>query len=150
MKCPAGLGTRLRGLHADDDGQVTAFLVIIVVAVVMFAGLVLDGGLALAAKVRAIGEAQEAARNGAQALDLAAYRAHGTVRLVPDQARSLAYRYLASTGDSGTVTATADTVTVAVTAHQHAQLLGLIGIGSLTVTGSGTAHPVHGIDAPQP
>ncbi|GAA1895058.1 TadE/TadG family type IV pilus assembly protein [Streptantibioticus ferralitis] len=150
MTYPRGLSARLRTLPADDGGQVTAFLVIIVVAVIMFAGLVLDGGLALAAKVRAIGEAQEAARAGAQALDLAAYRAHGTVRLVPHQARALASRFLASTGDTGTVTATANTVTVTVTAHQHPQLLGLLGIGSLTVTGSGTAHPVHGIDAPQP
>lgn len=144
-----GLGARLRGV-AGDDGQVTVFLVIIVVAVVMFAGLVLDAGLALAAKVRAIGEAQEAARAGAQALDLAAYRAHGTVRLIPDQARTRAVGYLASTGDSGTVSATADTVTVRVTAHQPTQLLGLIGIGSLTVVGSGTAHPTRGIDAPEP
>lgn len=143
------LGTRPRR-KTGDDGQVTAFLVIITATVVMFAGLVLDAGLALAAKVRAIGEAQEAARAGAQALDLAAYRAHGTVRLLPDQARIRATDYLASTGDSGTVSVTANTVTVTVTTHQRTQLLGLIGIGSLTVVGSGSAHPTRGIDAPEP
>ncbi|MBK3564472.1 hypothetical protein JHN47_12020 [Streptomyces sp. MBT62] len=116
----------------------------------MFAGLIVDGGLALAAKVRAIGEAQEAARAGAQALDLAAYRNSGTVRLVPGQARTLARTYLASIDDTGTVTVTGDTVTVTVTVHQQTQLLGLLGLDSLTVTSTGFAHPARGITAPQP
>lgn len=134
----------------DDRGQVTAFIVIFTAAVVMFAGLVLDGGLALSAKVRAIDEAQEAARAGAQALDLAAYRRDGTVRLVPGQARTLAQRYLATTGDTCVVTVTVDTVTVTVTAHQRTQLLTVLGLHTLTVTGTGSAHPVRGIDAPEP
>nr|WP_260859636.1 pilus assembly protein TadG-related protein [Streptomyces cupreus] len=134
-------------LASDQRGQVTPFVVILAVAVVMFAGLVVDGGLALAAKVRAIGEAQEAGRAGAQALDLAAYRDSGTVRLVPDGARTLAQNYLASTSDSGTVTVIDDTVTVTVTARQHTQLLGLLGLDSLTVIGSGSAHPARGITA---
>jgi hypothetical protein len=132
----------------DDRGQVTAFIVIFTAAVVLFAGLLLDGGLALAAKVRAIDEAQEAARAGAQALDLAAYRADGAVRLDPVQARALAQRYLATTGDTGTVTVVSNQVTVAVTAHQHTQLLGAVGLHTLTVTGTATAHPVRGITAP--
>jgi Flp pilus assembly protein TadG len=142
-----GRPARLCGLAGDDRGQVTPFVVILAVAIVMFAGLVVDGGLALAAKVRAIGEAQEAARAGAQALDLAAYRNSGTVRLVPDQARMLAHTYLASTRGTGTVTVIGDTVTVTVTAHQNTQLLGLLGFDSLTVTGTGSAHPARGITA---
>jgi Flp pilus assembly protein TadG len=134
----------------DDQGQVMAFIGIFTVAVVLFAGLLLDGGLALAAKVRAIDEAQEAARAGAQALDLAAYRKDGTVRLVPAQARALAQRYLATTGDSGTVTVAGDQVTVTVTAHQPTQLLDSVGLHTLTVTGTATAHPVRGINAPEP
>ncbi|MFF1676113.1 hypothetical protein ACFVYG_08780 [Streptomyces sp. NPDC058256] len=141
--------SRLRVLRRAQEGQVTVFVVVLAVAVVMFAGLVLDGGLALAAKIRAVGEAQEAARQGAQALDLAAYRADGTLRLVPDLARAQAQDYLASTGDSGAVTVTADTVTVTVTAHQSTQLLGVIGLRSLTVTASGSAHPVRGVNAPE-
>ena len=150
MRSPHHLPARLRSLAGDDNGQVTPFVVILAVAIVMFAGLLVDGGLALAAKVRAIGEAQEAARAGAQALDLAAYRDSGTVRLVPDQARTLSQTYLASTSDTGTVTVTGDTVTVTVTAHQHTQLLGLLGLDSLTVTGTGSAHPVRGVTAPEP
>ncbi|MEU6351109.1 hypothetical protein ABZ896_17515 [Streptomyces sp. NPDC047072] len=128
----------------------TPFIVILAVAIVMFAGLVADGGLALAAKVRAIGEAQEAARAGAQALDLATYRTSGTVRLVPGQAHALARAYLGSTGDAGTVTVNDDTVTVTVTVHQRTQLLGLLGVDSLTVTGTGSAHPARGVLTPEP
>ncbi|UIX34302.1 MULTISPECIES: pilus assembly protein TadG-related protein [unclassified Streptomyces] len=150
MRTPYGLSPRLRGLAHDENGQVTPFVVILALAIVMFAGLVLDGGLALAAKVRAMGEAQEAARSGAQALDLAAYRDSSTVRLVPGQARTLAQTYLATTGDTGTVTVAGDTVTVTVTAHQNTQLLGLLGLDSLTVTGTGSAHPARGITTPEP
>ncbi|MFJ9179415.1 hypothetical protein [Streptomyces sp. NPDC102360] len=144
--------SRLRGLAQRDEGQVTVFVAVVAVAVVMFAGLVLDGGLALAAKVRAIGEAQEAARQGAQALDLAAYRLDGTVRLVPEEARAGAKGYLASTGGaaSGTVTVTEDTVAVTVTERQPTQLLGLVGVQGLTVTATGSAHPVRDVGPAAP
>lgn len=140
----------VRRRRSGDDGQVTPFVVILTAAVVMFAGLLLDGGLALAAKTRALGEVQEAARAGAQALDLTAYRTDGTVRLDPAQARALARTYLATTNDTGTVTATTTTVTVTVTAHQPTQLLRFLGLDTLTVTATGTAHPVRGITTPDP
>ncbi|MFJ3779793.1 hypothetical protein ACIPX0_49840 [Streptomyces sp. NPDC090075] len=150
MRSRYGRVPRPRGLADDDNGQVTPFVVILAVSIVMFAGLILDGGLALAAKIRAIGEAQEAARVGAQALNLAAYRESGALRMVPDEARARAQSYLASTDDTGAVSFTGDTITVTVTAHQHTQLLGLLGLDSLTVTATGSAHPVRGVTAPEP
>jgi Flp pilus assembly protein TadG len=144
------LDRRWRRLRSDQSGRVTAFVVIIVTAVLAFGGLVLDGGLALATKVRAIGEAQEAARAGAQEIDLAAYRADGAVRLVPQQASAAARSYLAATGHSGTISVASNTVNVTVTISQPTQLLGVIGIGSLTVTGTGQAQPQRGINGPVP
>ena len=47
-----------------DEGTVTAFVVILTTALLACAGLVLDGGLALTARVRAVNLAQEAARAG--------------------------------------------------------------------------------------
>jgi len=133
---------RLRtNLLSDDQGRVTAFVVVITAACLMFAGLVLDGGLALGAKIRAISQAQEAARAGAQELDLAAYRNNGALRLLPAQAQDAAQRYLAAVGASGTATVNGNTVSVTVTAHQRTQLLGLIGIRDLTVSGDGSAQP---------
>jgi len=134
-------------LRADQDGRVTAFVVIMVTAILLFAGLVLDGGLALAAKVRALGEAQEAARAGAQEIDLAAYRADGTLRLAPQQASAAARNYLAATGHTGTVSVAGNTVNVTVTVNQSTQLLNVIGLDSITVTATGQAQPQRGISA---
>ncbi|MCO1575885.1 pilus assembly protein TadG-related protein [Crossiella sp. SN42] len=129
-------------LGSNDTGSVTAFLVVLVTAVLLFAGLVLDGGLALAAKIRALGHAQEAARAGAQQIDLAAYRADGTLRLVAPQARTAARAYLTAAGATADrIVVDGTTVTVTVTARQRTQLLHLIGITSLTLTATGQAEP---------
>lgn len=128
-------------LVRDDAGQVTAFVVIVTTACLLFAGLVLDGGLALAAKTTAIGQAEQAARAGAQELDLMAYRAGEPARLDPAGARAAAMHYLRRVGADGTVTATPASVTVTVTRRQPTRLLAAIGIGELTVTGIGRARP---------
>ncbi|EWM12038.1 hypothetical protein [Kutzneria sp. 744] len=123
----------------------TAFVVVLAIGILALAGLTLDGGLALAAKVQADGQAQAAARAGAQAIDLTAYRATGALQLVPAQAVADAQSYLAGVGATGTVTVFGDTVTVAVAAVEHTQLLGLVGISSLTVHGHASAHPQRGV-----
>ncbi len=128
----------------------TAFVVVLTIGILALAGLTLDGGLALAAKVQANGQAQAAARAGAQAIDLTAYRSTGTLQLVPAQAVADAQSYLAGVGASGTVTVSGDTVTVAVTATEHTQLLGMVGISSLTVHGQGSAHPQRGVVTIEP
>ncbi|XVS62059.1 hypothetical protein ACQPYE_27830 [Actinosynnema sp. CA-299493] len=128
----------------------TAFVVVLTTGILALAGLTLDGGLALAAKVRANGQAEAAARAGAQAIDLTAYRATGTVHLVPAHAVAAAQTHLAIEGATGTVTVSGDTVTVTVTATRTTQLLGLVGIGSLSVHGQGSAHPQRGVTAIDP
>lgn len=150
MKLAEPLHQRTRELREDQDGRVTAFVVIVAITMLLLAGLVLDGGLALAAKVRAIGEAQEAARAGAQAIDLTAYRADGTLRLVPQQANIAAHNYLAAAGHTGTVSIAGNTVNVTVSITQPTQLLGLAGISSITVTGTGQAQPQRGISGVLP
>src|SRR5689334_19674784 len=103
------LATRLRD---DQNGRVSAYVVITAVAALAFGGLVLDGGLALAAKVRAMGQAQEAARAGAQEIDLAAYRADGTLRLEPSQAFAAAQNHLSPAHLIGSVSRVRNTFSV--------------------------------------
>jgi Flp pilus assembly protein TadG len=122
-----------------DEGTVTAFTVILTSALLACAGLVLDGGLTMTARVRAVGLAQEAARAGAQELDLTAYRATGALTLRPDAASATATAYLTAAGATGTTTAGPTTVTVTVHLEQPTGLLALIGIRSLHVTGHATA-----------
>jgi len=130
---------RLRPLLEAEEGTVTAFVVIFTLALVLLAGLVLDGGLTLAAKVQAIDDAQAAARAGAQAIDITTYRATGQVTLDPAQASADAQAYLAAAGDTGTVAVLGDQVTVTVTISQPMQILSLVGVRQLTVSGTGTA-----------
>ena len=136
---------RVRRWWSAENGSVTAFTVVSTIAILALAGLALDGGLALTAKARATSQAESAARAGAQALDLAAYRATGTLRILPTQAVMEAQRFLAVAGASGAASATPSTVTVTITATRPTQLLSLLGIPSLTVHGEGRAHPQRGV-----
>jgi hypothetical protein len=148
-----------RAKHARDDarrrcrgeeGTVTAFVVIFTLALILLAGLVVDGGLTLAARVQAIDEAQAAARAGAQAIDLATYRADGPLVLQPAEARQAALDYLTTTGHDGTVDVHDTQVDVTVHITQPMQILGIAGIRDMTVTGHGSARPEHGVEAPEP
>ena len=51
-------------MSLDERGQVTAFVVAVVLALFVMGGLVIDGGYALATRRRAVDEANEAARRG--------------------------------------------------------------------------------------
>ena len=135
----ATLGRLRARLGEDESGMVTASVVIFTLALVVMAGLVLDGGLALSAKVQAIDDAQAAARAGAQAIDIPLYRSTGQITLDPAQATTDAELYLAQSGHAGTVAVNGEQVTVTVTISQATQILSLVGIGHLTVSGTGTA-----------
>jgi Flp pilus assembly protein TadG len=133
-----------------DDGRVTAFVAVVAIALIAMIGLTLDAGLALATKVNANGQAEAAARAGAQAIDLTTYRVSGTVVLLPDEAEAAAAAFIEQAGAQGTVTVAGDTVSVVITATRPTQLLGLLGIDALTVTGEGSAHPQRGVDGIEP
>lgn len=138
---------RWRTLHAPDareDGMVTAFTIIIVGALMLFVGLAYDGGLALDGRVRALNEAQEAARAGAQALDVGAWRTGGVAVLDPDAAIAAAKAYLAGSGDAGTVSVAGATVTVSVTHTHRTQILALAGIGTMTAHATASARAEQG------
>lgn len=143
-----GLGRRAR--LGGEEGRVSVFVTMLALGFLILGGLVLDGGLALAAKIQAIGEAEEAARVGAQEIDLTAYRIDGTVSILPDQASAAAHQYLEATGHTGSVIVTGNHVEVSVTVTYRTQVLHTIGIGSLTATGHGHAEPRHGITAVDP
>lgn len=133
-----------------DDGRVTAFVVVLMTGVLALAGLGLDGGLALAAKVRAVGQAEAAARAGAQAIDLDTYRATGRLVLVPDLAVAAARTQLAAAGAEGEVSLRDGGVVVRVTATHVPRLLGLAGVTELTVSGEARAVPQGGVGVADP
>jgi hypothetical protein len=128
--------------RSRDDGTVTGYTVVISLAVLAFAGLVLDGGLAVSTKVDAVSVAQSAARAGARELDLAFLRTSGGLRLDPDKAHDAAQQWVSNSGLSGTVAVAGDTVTVTVATSHNTQLLQLVGISSIPIGATATAAAV--------
>lgn len=136
------------GRGSDEAGQITAMVVVCTAGLLLFTGLVLDGGLALAGKVDAADAAQEAARSGSQQIDLAQLRATRHVRLDRQRAAEAALRYVQATGDKGRVFVSGDRVTVTVTHRQRTQILSLVGLDELVTTATAIAQPEQGITRP--
>ncbi len=133
----------------DERGQVSAFLVVFVSALILLAGLVVDGGVILAANRKAGAEAEAAARAGASVYDTGRYRAGGPLVLDPAGATRAAQEYVADTGHAGTVQVTGpDTVEVAITFSQPLVILGIVGIGPVSIRGEGKARSRVGVSAP--
>lgn len=134
----------LRTPERREDGMITAFTIVITAALLLFVGLAYDGGRALDGRVKALSEAQEASRAGAQALNVGALRTGGAAMLDPAAAVSAAQAYLAATGDTGTVDIAGTTVTVSVTRIQHTTFLGVVGVGTFTAHVTATAKAEQG------
>lgn len=143
-------GKATRRLASDDAGMVSAFVLAMVLGLFAIIGLGLDPGLAFATKIQAIGQAEEAARAGAQQIDLTTYRSTGAVRLDPSQAKDAAQRFLATEHATGTVVVAGNTVTVTITTAYPTQLWQLVGIDTIAVHATGTAVPQRGVTAPEP
>lgn len=116
----------------------------ITVALLLLAGLSLDGGRILSAREKALDEAQEAARTAAQQLDQGAVRRGEVAPIDAAAADRAAQHYLAATGDVGVVTVSGSDVTVTVRRSVTMEVLGLAGVGPVTVSASGTAHASRG------
>jgi hypothetical protein len=133
-------------MRHDERGSVTAFVTVFTVALLAVAGLVADGGYLLAARRRAINEAEAAARAGAQAVRTEVLRAGGPVTVDPGGARRRVLDYLTPTGHAGTVEVSGDTVRVEVSFTQSMAILGALGLRDVTVRGAGEAQGVRGVD----
>ena len=131
----------------DSDGEtgsVSLYIGLLAVAFFAVTGLVSDGGRLLAARQAAAGVAGSAARAGAQAVDVAAVRDHGA-KVDPAAATSAARGYLAQVGASGSVDATAQSVTVTVVDSVDLPLLSIIGITDRTVSATRQAVLLRGV-----
>ena len=134
----------------DERGAVTAFVVVFTTTLLLVAGLVIDGGYVLAARRAAINEAEAAARAGAQAVRTDVLRADGPVTIDPTEARRRVLSYLASSGHAATVDVSSDTVHVEVSFSKPLAILGLAGLGQITVRGDGEARGVRGLVQEEP
>jgi Flp pilus assembly protein TadG len=135
-------------MNAKDRGAATVFVVTFAIVLLVLAGLVVDGGLALNARQRVADDVEQAARAGSQHLDVAALRDAGVVRIDPASSRIAARDFLLKRGypASGiSVSSGPLQVTTSATIRQPTALLSLIFVDHFTVTARGQARPAVGI-----
>ncbi|MES9543283.1 MULTISPECIES: TadE family protein [unclassified Actinomadura] len=135
--------------HAvGDRGTIAMYTVLFTPIVILLAGLLVDGGLAIHARQRAADMAEQAARAGANQIDTDALRETGEPVLDPGRARAAACDLIASYSDQVTGSqcdADEQEVAVSVRISVRPQLLGIIpGFGEFEMTSSATARPVTG------
>ena len=130
-----------------ERGTITLWLLGLCAMLLPLGGLGLDLGRAFSTR-RSLGAAADAAAlAGSGALDVAAYRADGTVRLDPTRAETRARRSVADQLDADAIHAVRvhveeQTVTVVVEGEVDLTLLRLVrGADPFTVTASATARP---------
>lgn len=132
-----------------DRGSLTLLLAVLMVALLALAGLVIDGGRKLNQSASAYAVAQEAARAGAGIVDRSAAYRSGTFRVDQGAALAAARSYLASAGYQGSVSADGtNRIRVSVSVTAHTLVLSLIGINTMTSTGSAVASLVSGVTGP--
>ena len=143
----APLRRRMAGFSADDRGAVVFGVVPIMAGLIALAGLVVDGGNALAARERAADLSEQAARAGADALSPLSLHDADPSQLTADPAaaRAAVLRVLAPAGITDpTVTIDGDSVTVSVTVHENTQILSIVGVDQLSGNATATAIALHG------
>ncbi|MFF8717054.1 pilus assembly protein TadG-related protein [Streptomyces sp. NPDC015184] len=135
----------------DDRGGVTVFVAVCVVALLGIIGVAIDGGGKMRAVERADYLAGEAARAGGQAIDPAQAVTGQAIVADPQAATAAAQAYLQAAGATGTVSVSGNgkNLTVTVNGSYATRFLSVVGIGSLSVTGNGTATLLNGVTAPE-
>lgn len=118
---------------------------ILAIALLALGALVFDGGQILTARREANNLARQAARAGAQHLDVAQART-GTFTLDAPAAEAAARQYLADEGVTPTaVRVLGDRVEVTVTLIQPTRLLSILGISEREVTATASARAARGV-----
>ncbi|MFD8986134.1 pilus assembly protein TadG-related protein [Streptomyces sp. NPDC059564] len=144
---PVSARRSLRG----DDGGIAIYTAIVTVALLGIIGLAIDGSGKLRATERADAVAMEAARAAGQAIDPATAVTGGQIRADPAAAQAAAQAYLARAGTQGSTALSGDGTRLSVTVQDtySTKFLAVVGIGSMNVSGHGTARLLHGITQPQ-
>lgn len=135
---------RARLARRDEDGTATAFVVGFAVVLLACAGLVIDGGNAINARMKLADDVEQAARAGAQEIDIDALRSSDIVRLDGLAAEARARGYLGSLGYSRITVppVTGDSITVHAEDVTTTKLLSLIGVDDFDIAATATAQAV--------
>lgn len=123
-----------------DRGSISLYFAIVTLAALMMAGLVLDGGAALATRERAADLATQAARAGAAALTPESLRGLPTgLQADPAAATRAADAVLSGGGATGQVQVSGASVTVTAHVPRHTVILSAVGLDDISQSASATA-----------
>lgn len=131
----------------SEQAQAVLFVVLLVPALIVLAGLVIDGGRTLTADRAAYNEAAQAARLGANTLSRQTLYDQGPISIQENSylAETNAINWCNTAEHPCQVNINGNTVLVHIIPYQlPTDLLGIIGISSMTVSANATANPVAG------
>ncbi|MGI5269200.1 pilus assembly protein TadG-related protein [Nonomuraea sp. CA-218870] len=133
-------------MRRRDRGSMSVFTVLFSVVVFLLAGLLVDGGAAINARLRAADIAEQAARAGADQVDVDQLRETGQVRLLgEDEVCARAGEVLEAHGDDGVAAERCaiqdEQVVVAVRVPWTAFFLGAIGFSGSGMVAEAAAAP---------
>lgn len=133
---------RFRQRRNAERGGATIFVLAMSMVLMLCAGLVIDGGMGINARMRVADDAEQAARAGANAVDVNLLRSGGALVIDPGLARNLAENFLTARGYGAgqvSIAVTADAVAVELRDTSDTTMLKLIGIHEYPVTARATA-----------
>lgn len=141
---------RLSRVHTER-GAVAPLVAVVLLGLLGITALVVDGGVMFSARRDLQGLADAAARAGAMSLDVDALRAVDQVILDPPLAELAARDYLRTAGFTGSVTVSADTLSVNVDLAEDRPtvMMGLLGIRTMRTEAHAVARPRAGIERPE-
>lgn len=130
-----------RSADPSDRGSIALYFAIVATGALVMAGLVVDGGAALATRDRAADLATQAARAGAGALSQDSLRdgPSGVVQPDPTAATRAADAVLSDGGATGTVQISGPSVTVTAHVPRRTVILSAVGLDDISQTASATA-----------
>lgn len=137
-------GSRWR--RRDERGSAAVFVIGMSIVLLVCAGLVVDGGLAINARMRVADDAEQAARVAADSIDIDLLREGGAIVIKQGTAEQRASAYLAGRGYDRNqyevdVADDGGSVEVSVQDTTETSLLKLINVDSYEVNAGATAVP---------
>ena len=125
----------------QDRGVISGFVVALAVCLVVMAGLAIDSGRLVAARVRASDHAENVARLASQEVSLIRL---GIRTIDRERAQTVAQEYFDQNDLDGSILVSHQSVTATVRIEQDTTLLHLVGIGTRSVAMTRTASLVSG------
>jgi len=133
---------RLWQRPAPERGSATIFVLGMSIVLMLCAGLVIDGGMGINTRMRVADDAEQAARAGANAVDVDQLRAGGELVVDPGLARLYAQDFLQARGYDASqysMSVTANSVAIELRDVSDTTMLKLVGITEYPVTARATA-----------